>query len=192
MNAIHSTARLIGDVQMGKYNMIGNNVVFAGFKEESGPIRIGSSNVIHDNVRILIGEGGLVMGDGCTIHNHVSILGHGPLVIGDECWIGQYAMLDCTGPLTLGNRITIGYGSHIWTHIGRGFDGWRCEVKPVVLADEVWLVGDTVTINPGVTMARGSAALSHSVVTKDTEPYKVYAGIPAIEVDVKLYDATLG
>lgn len=40
-------------------------------------------------------------------------------------------------------------------------------------------IGTNVVIHPGVTIAEGTAIGSMSLITKDLEPWKVYAGIPA-------------
>lgn len=44
--------------------------------------------------------------------------------------------------------------------------------------DDVW-IGTNVTVLPGVTLKKGSVIGSGAVVTKDTEEFGVYAGIPA-------------
>jgi acetyltransferase-like isoleucine patch superfamily enzyme len=41
------------------------------------------------------------------------------------------------------------------------------------------LTGVNCTIMPGITMAEGSALGAGSVLTKDTEPWTIYVGIPA-------------
>lgn len=52
---------------------------------------------------------------------------------------------------------------------------------PVVVEDEVWL-GAGVTILPGVTVRHHCVIGAGSVVTRSTEPYGVYAGVPARRV----------
>lgn len=49
---------------------------------------------------------------------------------------------------------------------------------PVTVEDEVW-IGANVTILPGVTVRHHCVIGAGSVVTKDTEPYGIYAGVPA-------------
>lgn len=51
----------------------------------------------------------------------------------------------------------------------------------IVIHDEVWL-GANVTILPGVTIGTCSIIGAGSVVTKDVEPYSIYAGIPAKKI----------
>lgn len=48
----------------------------------------------------------------------------------------------------------------------------------IIVEDEVWF-GANVTVLPGVHIGRCSVLGAGSVVTKDVEPYSVYAGVPA-------------
>jgi maltose O-acetyltransferase len=48
----------------------------------------------------------------------------------------------------------------------------------IIIEDDVW-IGANVTILPGITIGTCSVIGAGSVVTKDVEPYSIYAGIPA-------------
>jgi len=48
----------------------------------------------------------------------------------------------------------------------------------IIIEDEVW-IGANVTILPGVHVGKCSVLAAGCVVTKDVEPYSIYAGIPA-------------
>lgn len=48
----------------------------------------------------------------------------------------------------------------------------------IVIDDDVW-IGINVTILSGVHISRGTIIAAGSVVTKDTEPYGIYGGVPA-------------
>lgn len=50
--------------------------------------------------------------------------------------------------------------------------------KAIVIGNDVW-IGYGVTIMAGVTIGDGSIIAAGSIVTKDVEPYSIYAGIPA-------------
>ena len=52
------------------------------------------------------------------------------------------------------------------------------EVKPIVIADNVWIGGRAV-IFPGVTIGEGSIVSACAVVTADVPPYSIVAGNPA-------------
>lgn len=49
---------------------------------------------------------------------------------------------------------------------------------PITIADDVWL-GANATVVQGVTIATGCILGANGVLTRDTEPYGIYAGVPA-------------
>ena len=175
-NKIHRTARIHPDVILGEGNVIHANVVIDTFEQQAPHIRIGNNNAIHENVRILCDQ--FVMGSDCKLHNHVFIDGCVVRLL-NNVWVGQYSHIDGYAHTFIGNNVTIGYNCYIWNHAGRSGIVSGIEPQPVILGDDVWLMGANVIVNPGVIMGRDSRALSNSVVTKDTEPGKTYAGVPA-------------
>lgn len=50
--------------------------------------------------------------------------------------------------------------------------------KEVIICDDVWL-GANVVVLPGVVIGESTVVGAGSVVTKSTEPFSVYAGVPA-------------
>lgn len=52
---------------------------------------------------------------------------------------------------------------------------------PIVIEDNVW-IGTNVTILPGITVGTHSVIGAGSVVTKDVEPFSIYAGVPAKKI----------
>ena len=50
-----------------------------------------------------------------------------------------------------------------------------------IIEDDVW-VGYGSTIMSGVTIHQGSIIAAGSVVTKDVEPFSIYAGVPAKKI----------
>lgn len=52
--------------------------------------------------------------------------------------------------------------------------------KSIVIGNDVW-IGYGVKIMAGVTIADGCVIASGAVVTRDTEPYCLYAGVPAVK-----------
>ncbi|SDU63360.1 hypothetical protein [Jiangella alkaliphila] len=49
---------------------------------------------------------------------------------------------------------------------------------PITLADDVW-IGANATVTPRTAVARGCIVGAGAVLTRDTEPYGVYGGVPA-------------
>jgi len=87
-----------------------------------------------------------------------------------EVEIGDYVLL--------GSNVTISSGVH-------PIDGQYPPIitrqsipKKIIIEDDVW-IGSNAVIMPGVTVARGTVIGANSVVTKDTMPYTIMAGVPA-------------
>jgi acetyltransferase-like isoleucine patch superfamily enzyme len=49
---------------------------------------------------------------------------------------------------------------------------------PITLVEDVW-TGANVTITADVTIAKGCIIGANAVLTKSTEPYGLYVGVPA-------------
>lgn len=178
-NEIATNAILDKCVQMGDGNEVHEGCVIGGFKGGPCRIRIGDGNYFGPGVRIQAAN--VTIGSNCKFHNGVTMFGES-IVIGDNCWVGQMSHLDGHGDLTIGDNVTIGYNCYIWTHAGREGLPAGCNLvgkDSVLLGDSVWLMGANVVVNPGVTMAAHSAALSNAVVTHDTASNCVYVGVPA-------------
>ena len=57
--------------------------------------------------------------------------------------------------------------------------------KPVVIDDDCW-IGWGVAIRSGLHIGKGVVVGANSVVTKDLKPYRIYGGIPAKEIGIRL------
>jgi dTDP-4-amino-4,6-dideoxy-D-glucose acyltransferase len=112
----------------------------------------------------------LILGDYIHIAPHVSIIGGGPasLTMEDFTNIGSGSKIVCaTDDFTQGlisPVVPIEYRTVI--------------NKPVVFKRFATL-GVNCTVLPGVTLAEGTIVGANSVVTRDTEPWMIYAGCPA-------------
>jgi acetyltransferase-like isoleucine patch superfamily enzyme len=111
--------------------------------------------------------------------------------LGDYIHVGPYVSVigGAEAKLVLRNFNTIGAGSRVLCatdeFLGQGIVG----IGPAELRDNVRYgpvifetfasIGTNVVIHPGVTLAEGSVVGSCSLVTKNTEPWTIYFGIPA-------------
>lgn len=109
----------------------------------------------------------------------------------DNVIIGRYC--------SIGRRVTIGAGTHPMVglstsmHVtggGAPYDAAQqadimqsapARKRPTLIHCDVWL-GDGVVVMPGVHIAPGSVIGANAVVTRDTEPYGVYVGMPARKI----------
>lgn len=129
----------------------------------------------------------LEIGDYTQIHAYTLANGYAPLTIGHNGWVGQNCILNATDRLQIGNNFGVGAYSQLWTHIAYGdvLDGCRWDsTNPMVIGNDVWFVGHCV-VSPIVAEDR-SMALLGSLITKNMEAGRVYAGSPARDVTEKV------
>jgi acetyltransferase-like isoleucine patch superfamily enzyme len=112
-------------------------------------------------------------------------------VLGDYIHIGPYVTIIGGAParLEMAGFNTIGAGSRILCasdeFLGAGLVGMSPpEFRDTVIVEPVIFeafasTGTNVVIHPGVTLAEGSVIGSCSLVTRSTEPWTIYRGVPA-------------
>ncbi len=110
-------------------------------------------------------------------------IGHGSSIHAD-CLIGKYVMF--------GNNVAIvGKYDHNFQEIGTPIRlasqirdkeyNWKGNDLLTVIGDDVWIGYGTIIMS-GVSINQGCIVAAGSVVTKDLEPYWIYAGIPAKKI----------
>ena len=131
---------------------------------------------------------GVKIGKRAIIDMGYYILGSTRLIIGEKCHINRQCMLDARGGITIGNNVSISHcvkivsGSHNYN--SRHFD---YEAAEIFIEDNVW-IGINAIILKGVRIGEGAVIAAGAIVTKDCEPYGVYAGIPAKKVGVRQHN----
>lgn len=97
--------------------------------------------------------------------------------------VGERCQLDGRAELQIGRCVCISSEVMLWTaqHDYRNLD-FRTTLAPVKIEDWCW-IGPRVIVLPGVTVAEGSVIAAGAVVTRSTERYGVYAGIPAKRIE---------
>jgi putative colanic acid biosynthesis acetyltransferase WcaF len=125
---------------------------------------------------------GAKIGRGVVVKPGINIKYPWNLEIGDYTWIGENTWLDSLAQIKIGNNVCISQGSYFCT----GNHDWTDPVfglivKPIIIEDGAW-IGARATVLPGVTVASHSIVTAGSVIGKDTEPYMIYAGSPAVKV----------
>lgn len=113
--------------------------------------------------------------------------------IGDDCYIGRNSQIECNtrigNNVIIGNNVAlVGRYDHHYKQIGvpirhasqiRDIDYTWLELdNEVFIEDDVW-IGYGATVLSGVKIAQGSIISAGALVSKSTEPYGIYVGIPA-------------
>lgn len=131
---------------------------------------------IGDNVRIdqfsfLLGgnNGGLKIGSHIHIAGNAFLGGHEEIVIADFVNIAAYCRI---------YSITDNFDGSVVT--GPAFPASMTKhVRKKTVLNEHTLLGAGSTVLPGVTCGVATATGAHSLLHEDTEPFSIYAGIPA-------------
>jgi len=146
-----------------------------------GRVSIGDYCVIGPGVKVICAGGDVAIGDWTTLHDRCLVLSGKGVQIGAHCWFGQNSVIDGTGGITIGRGVRVGMYSQLWSHVAAGEQIEGCTLfgeRPVVIEDDVWLVGSCIVAS-GVTIGRRSVALIGSNITKSCSSNTVLAGSPA-------------
>ncbi|TKG10169.1 acyltransferase [Vibrio sp. F13] len=130
------------------------------------PVKIGMKSKIWDNIQIDTPS---------------------KLTIGENSSINRGGIINCGGGVEIGDNVLIGPNVTIYsqnhnyknreeiiTH--QGYDK-----SPVIIESDSWIAASCIIL-PGVKIAEGTVVAAGSVVTKSTEAYSVYAGLPAKKI----------
>jgi acetyltransferase-like isoleucine patch superfamily enzyme len=110
--------------------------------------------------------GTIELAQGSVVTAYAIMNGGADIRIGPQCIVGP--------------RASINSSEHLMSRdLSVRDQGFRHD--PVILEEGCWLGADVV-INKGVRLGRGTVVGAHAVVTKDTEPFGIYAGIPAHKI----------
>lgn len=179
-NFLNPPILVVEELIMGKHVIIEPGVVIFCKR-----LVIGDGVIIKTGTRIEMVD--LVIGDYTTINNNCFLTGTDLCRIGHNCWFGHFTIIDSIGTTRIGNGVGVGAHSQLWTHIYFGdiLEGCRfASHKPLVLEDDVWLVGHCI-VSP-IKAKRRSMAMVGSVITKDMAENQVYAGVPAQNMTERL------
>lgn len=123
---------------------------------------------------------GAKIGNNVLVRPSVRVTYPWKLTIGNNSWIGDYAELYNLGEIDIGNNSVVSQYAYLCTgsheFASAAFDIYA---KPIIVEDEAWIAAGAF-VHPGVKIARGSVVAARSVVTKNTRPYFIHVGSPAM------------
>lgn len=121
------------------------------------------------------------------IQPRVTIIHSERIVVGTHLAINTGTYINAVGGIEFGNNVLIGSnvtissGEHPIKGVFPPIFSRVVTPKRIVIHDDVW-IGAGVVILPGITLAKGTVIGANAVVTKDTEEYAVYVGVPAKKI----------
>ena len=98
-----------------------------------------------------------------------------------NCYINGFGGLEMGDYVLLGASITITTGAHPVKNRNEPVFFQRSIPKKTIIEDDVW-IGSNSVILPGITLRKGTVIGANSVVTKDTDEYGIYGGVPAKKI----------
>lgn len=112
--------------------------------------------------------------------------------LGENSYInGGYIFASPKAKILIGKNCLISYNvhirtdAHIYTDKETLINQQGHSEKNIIIEDDVW-IGYGAQIMPGITIKKGSVIGAGAIVTKDTDPYCVYAGIPARKIKERI------
>lgn len=122
---------------------------------------------------------GAKLGNGVVFKPRLRVKFPWRLQIGDHVWLGEGVWIDNLDTVIIGNHVCVSQGAYFCTGShDMNADAFDLEVKPIRLADHVWICA-RATVGPGVTVGEGAILALGGVATRDLLPWCVYGGVPA-------------
>ena len=127
---------------------------------------------------VAIDEGFYITTAAC-IGNHVHIAPYVTVIGGEKGFLqmGHFTNISAGGKIICGSDCFMGEGLITAPGIPEEYRD-KLKIAPVIFENFV-NTGASVTVLPGVTLGEGSAIAACSLVTKNTEPWTIYMGVPA-------------
>lgn len=152
-----------------------------GFKKLGSNVRIGDKAAIYNADEVMIGDNSRI-DDFCVISGKVSI--------GRNVHIAVFCnVAGGSEGVTLEDFAGLAYGCHVFSqsddYTGRTLTNptvpaaFKRETKKAVRIGRHCIVGTSSLIFPGVTLGEGCSVGAMSMVTKSTDEWSVYFGVPA-------------
>ena len=159
-------------------------LVKAGFKSIGRDVLVSDKASIYNHSEIEIGDNSRI-DDFCVIS--------GKVTIGRNVHIAVFCNVAGGGSgIVFEDFAGLAYGCHVFSqsddYSGRSLtnptvpDKYKNETKREVRIGRHSIVGTSSIILPGVTLAEGTSVGAMSMVTKSTEPWSIYFGIPAKKI----------
>jgi putative colanic acid biosynthesis acetyltransferase WcaF len=104
------------------------------------------------------------------------------LSIGDHVWLGESCWIDNISSVNIGNNVCISQGALLLTgnHDYTQID-FPLNSKSIIIEDGVWIGAKCIVVG-GVLIETHAVLNTHSVASRNLEPYSINQGHPAIKI----------
>lgn len=135
--------------------------------------------------RVINGDGYRLNAQVCVNHPENVFIGNGTYINGGEICASENAKIIIGENCLISYNVFLRTDSHNYLNKKVLINQQGSNEKDIVIGNDVW-IGYDVKIMSGVKIANGCVIASGAVVTKDTEPYCLYAGIPAKKIKERI------
>lgn len=156
-------------IHVGKGSIIEHGAILRAAR--GGRIRIGKNCYVSSGAQLITHGGDIVAGDNCTFNPCCVVYGQGGVVIGNGVRIAAHC--------------TIVPANHVFSDPNVPIFCQGMNRKGIVIHDDVWL-GSGVKVLDGVTIGHGCVVGANAVVTRSTDDFGVYIGVPARKIKSRL------
>jgi maltose O-acetyltransferase len=140
---------------------------------------------LYNSLRVFVIKRIVSIGNECTIQRNVYFGKGRNISIGNYCQINDNVRLD---NVKIGNNVMIARDCILLgkmhefddTNIPMNIQGAK-NVEQTIIEDDVW-IGARAIINPGLKIRKGTIIGAGAVLTKNTDEYGIYGGIPAKKI----------
>jgi acetyltransferase-like isoleucine patch superfamily enzyme len=133
-------------------------------------------------------DSGFYISTGAELGDYIHIAPYVCIIGGEKGFLkmGHFTNISAGGRIICGSDEFMGAGLITAPGLPEEFRD-NLIIKPVIFENFV-NTGANITILPGVTLAEGSVIGACSLVTKNTEPWTIYTGIPARPIKTRNRD----
>ena len=125
------------------------------------------------------------IGKGSHIAYRVSMISPWKIKIGNNCIINSYVLLDGREGIEIQNNVDIGWFSKIYTLQHDVNSPIHKSIGKKIFIDSNCWIATSAIILPGCHLNEGSVIATGAVVTKDTNAFTVYGGVPAKQIKTR-------
>ena len=155
-----------------------------GFAELGNNVKISDKAAIYGAEKIRIGDNSRI-DDFCVVSGRISM--------GRNVYIGPLCLVAGGEPgITFEDFTTLAYHAQVFSQ-SDDYSGatmtnptvpsaYKSEIKEAVRLERHSIVGAGGIVGPGVTLAEGTSVGTGGVVLRSTEPWTIYAGVPAVKL----------